>query len=328
MIAAWMLYSVVLGVLVVVAATPMESLVRSLGGPTRRVWGTALCAAVFFPIVGMLLKDSAAAVEVGNVLVVASPSAGALMIGVDALAWLDGAFLASWAILSTLLASALVGGLVATALRARRWEGAEVDGVPVLVSRNVGPAVVGVWRRRIVVPRWALTLDAVQRSMMLRHEQEHVRAGDPGLLLLSALMVAAFPWNPAIWFIAARTRLSIEVDCDRRVLGERNPDLRGYAELLLSVGARQSRLACGVGFSLGRPFLEERIDRMTSAPARSTRAQSALVAFGLVGVMAAAWALPQPVRAAKVGTSTVMCPIGSDTAEVTAALLAGTDWSS
>ena len=93
------------------------------------------------------------------------------------------------------------------------------------------------------------------------------------------------------------------------MLGTRNPDLRGYAELLLSVGARQSRLAYGVGFSVGRPFLEERIDRMTAPRRRTSRLQVALLTVGLLGVVGAAWAVPQPVRAAKIGHIAVpMCP--------------------
>jgi len=326
MIAAWMLYSVVLGSLVLVGAIPLDRLIRDGGGETRRVWAGALCFAVLLPLVGVLLKDSAAAVEIGDTLVVASPTAGLVMSGVETLAGLDWPLLSLWAGLSTLLASVLVGGLGATVVRARGWREAEVDGHSVLVSREVGPAVVGIWPGRIVLPQWALSLDARQRAMMLRHEREHVRAGDPGLMLFVALLLVAFPWNPALWYMATRVRLAVEVDCDRRVLSGQAPDVRGYAELLLSVGARQSRLAYGVGFSLGRPFLEQRIDCMTSPRCRGSRAHALLVGAGLVGVLAAAWALPQPVRAAKIGNAVPMCV--SDTAELTAHLLAGLDRSS
>ncbi len=309
MIAAWMLYSIALGALVVVGATAVEQTVRTMGGPTRRVWATALVAAFLLPVLGVLLKDSAAAVEVQGAVVAASPTAGVVMDGVDALARLDRVLVSGWAVLTTLLASTLVGGLVATSLEARRWRPVELDGVPVRVSPDVGPALVGFRAPTIVVPEWALELDPAQRAMLLRHEQEHLRAGDPRLLLLLAALVAAEPWNPALWYIAARARLAIEVDCDRRVLGHREADLRDYAELLISVGARRSRFACGVGFSVGRPFLERRIDRMTEAPNRSSRLHALLVAAGLVGLLAAAWALPQPVRAAKISNQLpIYCP--------------------
>ena len=327
MIAAWMLYSVVISALVLVAAVPLERLVRAAGGATRRVWSGALLLAALLPVAGVVLKDSAAAVELDDALVVASPSAGVVMNGVDLLSVLDGALLAGWALLSTLLASALVGGLVATALRARRWRAGEIDGVPVLRSRDVGPAVIGVLRHRIVVPAWTASLDEAQRSMLLRHEQEHVKAGDPTLLLLTASLVAALPWNPLLWVMAARVRLAVETDCDRRVLRGSERELRGYAELLLSVGARRSRAAYGVGFSLGRPFLEQRIDRMTERGTRTTRAHTVLIVLGARGVLAAAWAVPQPVRAAKVGdTLRLYCPV--DTSKVAAKVLYGLDWTS
>ena len=154
MIGAWMLYAVLLGGLVMLAATPVERLVREAGGPTRRIWTAALLAMLLAPVVGMLLKDSAAAVEVGDRLVVDSPSAGLVMEGVDALAMLDSLLLSGWAVASTLLLSMLVGGLVTTSIASRRWRKETVDGVPVLVSRDVGPAVIGVHRSKTVLPRW------------------------------------------------------------------------------------------------------------------------------------------------------------------------------
>ena len=100
--------------------------------------------------------------------------------------------------------------------------------------------------------------------------------------------------------MAHRLRLVVEVDCDQRVMGAQDMDTRSYAELLLTVGQRRSVGAYGVGFSLGRPFLEERIDRMTLPRTRPRRSTNALMLLGIVGVICAAWALPQPVRAANV----------------------------
>ena len=108
------------------------------------------------------------------------------------------------------------------------------------------------------------------------------------------------PWNMALWFMAHRLRLAIEVDCDRRVMRGQDVDTRSYAELLLAVGQRRSVGAYGVGFSLGRPFLEERIDRMTLPEGRARRSTNALMLIGVFGVLCAAWALPQPVRAADI----------------------------
>jgi len=54
-------------------------------------------------------------------------------------------------------------------------------------------------------------MDADERTMMLRHEEEHLRAGDPRLVLFGALALVAVPWNAALWLMVHRMRLAIEV---------------------------------------------------------------------------------------------------------------------
>ena len=36
----------------------------------------------------------------------------------------------------------------------RRWRRTTMDGIPVRLSVNTGPAVVGVWRPEVLVPEW------------------------------------------------------------------------------------------------------------------------------------------------------------------------------
>ena len=68
----------------------------------------------------------------------------------------------------------------------------------VLLAEDVGPAVVGFLRSQIVLPRWALEAGENQRRMMLRHEQEHLAARDPRLILFGAAMLVLMPWNPTM----------------------------------------------------------------------------------------------------------------------------------
>ena len=144
--------------------------------------------------------------------------------------------------------------------------------------------------------------------MMLRHEQEHVAAGDALLTVFGVLVVVLVPWNPAVWFMANRMRLAIEVDCDRRVMRDGDLDTRRYAELLLSVGARRSTPTYAIGFSLGRPLLEERIDRMTSPVGRYRWSRNLGLALGIGLVLGTAWGLPHPVHAATVDALWPACP--------------------
>lgn len=323
MIAAWMLYCMAIGVLLLCAALPVERLLLERGGAARKVWMVALPAAVVLPLAAVLVRDAPPGVEEGNVLVATTAAGGAVMEGVQRLAPLDDVLLRVWLAASLVLSTLLLGALAVTAARRRRWAGVRLDGVPVLLSETVGPAVVGFVRGRIVLPRWVLRLDPLERAMMLRHEEEHLRAGDPRLLLLGALVVVALPWSPAAWIMLHRLRLAIEIDCDRRVLRSANLDLRRYAELLLAVGARRSTPAYGVGFSVGRPFLEQRIDRMTRPGTDRRSGHVLLIALGVLGVLAAAWSVPQPVRAAAVSETVVDC--SHDPSKVTRAILESFD---
>ena len=144
-----------------------------------------------------------------------------------------------------------------------------------LVSPAVGPAVVGALAPRVVIPQWALSLDAPARALMLRHEREHIRARDPLLLLGGALATTFAPWNAALWLIVRRLRLAIEIDCDQRVL-RASAQRREYGELLLTVGARQSApLPFATSLAERRPFLERRIRAMTTTSPRYPRLVSA-----------------------------------------------------
>lgn len=297
MIATWMAYCTVIGLLLAGAAHLVERMVLGRGGSTRRIWLSAILVAVALPGVAALGgggPSGAGGADLGS-----NPSVGAvgMAVAVDVLSSLDRVLLEAWVVSSALLACLLLGSVVAVARRRRAWTREEVDGVPVLVSEDVGPAVVGILRQRIVLPRWAVTEDAEPRALLLRHEQEHVAAGDPRLIFLAALLVVAMPWNLAVWRLAGRLRVAVETDCDRRVMGCPGVDPRRYGALLLSVGRRRSgrALAAAIGFSRSRSLLETRIDRMTWRR-RQGLVRTAVSAVAVVALVAAAWTLPQPVR--------------------------------
>jgi beta-lactamase regulating signal transducer with metallopeptidase domain len=131
------------------------------------------------------------------------------------------------------------------------WEPADIDGTAVRLSKNVGPAVVGLRSMDVVLPEWILSLDTPLRAIVLRHEEEHRSARDPYLLFGAAIAVALMPWNPALWFHARRLRLAIEFDCDARVL-RAHPSAERYGMLMLTIAQRRS-----VGPTLFSPMLTE-----------------------------------------------------------------------
>ena len=123
---------------------------------------------------------------------------------------------------------------------ARRWNVTEFAGQAVRVAPHAGPAVIGLFRSEVVVPRWMLQYDADHSALVVIHETEHQRARDPLLLAAMWTLVALIPWHPGAWYCLARTRLAIELDCDARVV-RRGASLRTYAELLLN----QARVRLG-----------------------------------------------------------------------------------
>ena len=117
---------------------------------------------------------------------------------------------------------------------------ASVDGVPVLVTDSLGPATVGLWRSRVLIPQWVLALPGVQRRYVLRHEDEHRKAHDARLLMLASLTLILTPWNLALWWQLRRLRLAVEMDCDNRVVSALG-NAREYGALLLRVAEATSR---------------------------------------------------------------------------------------
>ncbi|HEU0298591.1 MAG TPA: M56 family metallopeptidase, partial [Longimicrobium sp.] len=153
-------------------------------------------------------------------------------------------------------------------------------------------------RSRIVLPEWVVRdAEPGVRALLLEHEREHLRAGDPRLLALGLGAVALMPWNPAAWWQLRRLRLAVEMDCDARVLARR-ADVRTYGALLLEVGRRASgdRMITAAAFSEPASFLERRIRMMTLPRAR--RPLPRALAFGGMAALlvAAACRAPGPAR--------------------------------
>jgi hypothetical protein len=305
MLATWMLYCAAVGVLLSGGALALERGLHSLGRPTRWVWAGAMALTLALPAAARYLPVSrvapAPAPAASRAVPAAAPVQGKVKArrpaprSLDLGRW-DPTLRVAWGASSAavLLALAAMGGVLA--IRRRGWSAAVVDGIPILVSPDTGPAVVGLVRSRIVLPAWALAADEEARRLVLEHEAEHVHAGDPRLLAVAFLLAALTPWNPAAWWQLRRLRLALEVDCDARVLRRRG-DVRAYGAVLLEVGRRalRTRLAAAA-FAEPVSSLERRIRIMTAPRARRPLLHAA--AFGALAavLVAAACEAPQPMQ--------------------------------
>jgi len=291
MLAAWLLYASALGALLGFIALLGERIARWRARPARWIWLAAIGAIVVIPVVLSFRPRPPTPI--------ATPShEGGVPFGqARALGGaIDTPLLILWLLASTLLASRIVGTAVALKRRRNRWVPAKLGGHSVLLADQLGPAVIG-WRRfTTVIPRWALTLDESSRALILQHEAEHARSGDPYLRSAALIALVLMPWNPVIWWATRRLRLAVEIDCDQRVLG-RGVDPHDYASLLLAVGERMSALPFAWATALGgsRSSLERRILAMTtSLQPRHRRGAILSVSAGIGLIVALACEAPVP----------------------------------
>jgi TonB family protein len=299
-ISTWMLFALAVSALVTVAAFAAEQVLKAYGRPARFVWLSAIALSVLWPIAPTIARLLPAPPKPVNVLpftiVVSAPS----VISADEAAairralFVDRALLVVWVGLSLMLIARLVRGALALEESRRAWKRGRVNGTPVKVSENVGPAVVGLRTMDVVVPEWILSLDEHLRAIVLRHEEEHREARDPLLLFAATVLVALMPWNVALWIQARRLRLAIEMDCDARVLRV-HPSPERYGMLILTIAQRRSLAPVQFAPMLSEPKtnLERRILAMrTTKVARVTVIGGGLVTTGVLLLASALQSAP------------------------------------
>ena len=308
---AWMSYAALVGGIVAAAALALEHLAAATGRPRRIAWLAALTLAVLIPLTGGVRRPKAPAVVAANdAPEISEPVTEARWTIVPQLplptsrgttrtanvAWAagSGVVLAVLAILLTVVARAR-----------RRWPRQRVDGTDVRVSRRFGPALVGVVRPDIVLPRWVLGLQPAARSAIIRHEAEHARARDHLALLYAGLVVAAFPWSPAIWWMCRRLRAAVEIDCDQRVIAS-GIGVADYGAVLLEAGSL-SQTRWGLALAMGQPksLLERRLKTMSEKQGKLSRSQAVLLSGAALVALAIACDAPVPTQIEEAGDAVV-----------------------
>jgi TonB family protein len=306
-VTAWLAHCIILSAVLAAGALVWELSARWSGRSARWVWLCAMAAAVTLPWLLRLVPErtwpevvpTVVAAAMSPVILTPALADAAALGAVDAVrgGWSAVEYaLAGWMALSLLFVACVLRVLWSVHRARRRWRRAELDGARVYVTRDMGPAALGLGKGMIVLPAWALELDAGIRSMLLLHEREHVEAGDPRLVMAGLLLVAAMPWNPVVWFHLLRLRNAIELDCDARVLAT-GVDPRLYGSLLLEVGSRRSRSPFVMAtIAEPRVFLEERIRRIARWPLERRRGRSAALAAAALVLFATALSARDPLR--------------------------------
>lgn len=313
MMTLWMIYAILVAALVAVGALAGERALRIARLPARWIWAAAIPLSIGLtmraplpeasPTFALAVTPSPPSIEqrdapawrtvLGARIERAAEwldvSRSARTLGASAVARVDDRFaVAVWLALTTGFGLIFFGVHTRFVAARRRWPRADLHGETVHISSHVGPAAIGVVNPGIVVPQWLLSRPESDQRLALAHESEHLRARDPQLLAAACLAVVLFPWNPALWFVVARLRLAIEVDCDRRVL-RRGAPAAAYGSLLVSVAElatplRPSALALADDSS----NLKTRILAMDTHSLRLGRTRATLATLaGVVAVLAA-----------------------------------------
>ncbi len=338
MTAIWMMYALATGTILAALAWLLEQLARSFGRPTRGIWIGAIGAMLAVGLVAanptvvatrrakiandantvggywaglratvdqltpppVLLADKRGDARDWWSRIAAELDARAARAIERAAPW-DRALLVAWALATAFLAGVLVHAATVGKRLRTGLDAHEIDGTPVLLSDEIGPAAVGVRRKAILLPRWALALEPALLRLIVRHEREHLEQSDPAVLLVALLAVVLVPWNLPLWWAWRRLSLAVEVDCDARVL-RADPDVRRYGQLLLLASQRAVRtpLASAPVFAVVAPLrpqhsrVAQRILVMTRRGSSVARLRTVLFALGSIFAAATAFALPAP----------------------------------
>jgi len=187
-----------------------------------------------------------------------------------------------WLLLSASMIVAIAISAAHIFWRRRRWPMQLLGAHCVGITSDLGPAVVGLIRPTIAIPRWVLGRAAAQQQLILAHEASHLRARDPLMLTIALIALILMPWNFLLWWQWHRLRHAIEVDCDARVL-HAGHDTRAYGEALIDVGQQRSRFVGIVAaMSETRTLLERRVEIMATRARRPS-----IYAFAALCVLAA-----------------------------------------
>ena len=313
----WMLYSLCIGAVVSVAAIAAADAQKAASRPVRWIWFGAIAGIVALTLAAPMRRStgsSGIALPLAKTVTDATPDvsrAGTMsvwyaaaraaveiplreaMTSVQSMvdrapSLLHKSVAAIWLLGSLTVLGVFGVSYVRIRRRVARWPLQNIGTAQARIAPRAGPAVVGLAPPEIIIPAWLLERSVEEQQLVVTHEQEHVRAGDPWLLIGACAALVLFPWNPALWFAFARLQLAVELDCDRRVLRRGVPAAK-YGSLLIEISSLRVTLPSAMpAFSHNSSYLERRLLAMTSRVSRYAKSRRVAGAgVALVALIAA-----------------------------------------
>ena len=171
---------------------------------------------------------------------------------------------------------------------------------------SIGPALVGVFRPRLVLPAdFETRFDAQERALILAHEEVHRVSGHTVVNALVELARCVSWFNPLVHLAANRIRTDQELACDAAVIAARPSERLAYARALLKTQLAPACLPLGcVWTSRSGAHLRERITMLgrASLDRRSAVAGAATIVVLSLTSGYAAWAQQPERRVTQIAT--------------------------
>ena len=200
---------------------------------------------------------------------------------------------APWLFAVWLLGALLCG--LATLLQHRRYaKGLTLDragaGTQLRAPDARGPALLGVWRPKIVLPHnFEQRFDAQEQALIRAHEAVHLARQDNVWNAMAASMLCLQWFNPIAHVAWRRMRVDQESSCDAAVLRVRPDCLAAYARALFKAQEvdLSNRLACQ--WQSAHPLIERisMLKNHTPSASATLAGRAILVAAALVAASAA-----------------------------------------
>ncbi len=327
MIAALMIYGIVVSTLVAIGAVAAEWLARRVEVPARSVWAGAMLVVLAFigfaPYRGSSPPTTTLKVTGAESLQTTSTPIGGFNFATFAhrvadiersavvepiersIAFVQGRLpesagnylMALWLIATASLMALMIAVHLRFKRKRRHWPVARLCGVKVHIAPGDGPAVIGIVRPDVVVPRWLLARSDDEQRLVIAHETEHLRAHDPVLLVFGWTVAAILPWSPAAWWMLSRLRLAVELDCDARVLSA-GVAPRKYGDLLIDLAEQRSGFRVSVAaLADDSSHLEQRLTAMKPDLPKYIRARAVFVSALALTVLLVACETAMPTAA-------------------------------
>jgi bla regulator protein BlaR1 len=146
-----------------------------------------------------------------------------------------------------------------------------------------GPALLGLWRPRIVVPPdFAQRYSADEQALIIAHETCHRERHDPLVNAVLAALQCVFWFNPLIHITAARCRFDQELACDEAVMARHGAQRQAYAAAMFKTQAGNASALATCHWQASHP-LKERIMQLKQAIPAAPRRRAGRMIIAILG---------------------------------------------